>query len=147
MGLRHGGFIAAMVVLMGLGAWAIAQEKQAKEKQAQDKQAKDKEAKEERDPSIWMKQKLTYSERILEGLAKGDMDLINKNASAMRALNRIEYFVRRDPPAYRTQLNVFQFSVDELIRCSQEDNLDGAALAFTQMTMSCVNCHKHIRKT
>lgn len=101
----------------------------------------------EKDPSIWMKQKLTYSSRILEGLAKGDMDLVNQNATAMRGLNKVEYFVRREPANYRTQLNVFQFSVDELIRTSRENNLDGATLAFTQMTISCVNCHKQIRKT
>lgn len=103
-------------------------------------------AKGDPDPSVWMKQKLTYSSRILEGLAKGDLDLVNQSATAMRGLNKVEYFVRREPASYRTQLNVFQFSVDELIRTSRENNLDGATMAFTQMTISCVNCHKQLRK-
>jgi cytochrome c556 len=101
----------------------------------------------ERTSSAWMKQKLANSERILEGLTRGDLDLVNKHASAMRLLNKIEYFVRREPPAYRTQLHQFQFSVEELVRTSQDGNLDGATLAFTQMTISCVNCHKQLRKT
>lgn len=109
--------------------------------------ADDEAAKKKSDPSFWMKEKLVFSERILEGLSTGDLDLINKNATAMKGLNRIEAFVRREPIAYRTQLQVFQFSVEELIRTSQENNLDGAALAFTQMTISCVNCHKHLRKS
>jgi hypothetical protein len=124
--------LVSLIVVMSASSWGMAQE--------------DKSKKEEKDPSFWMKQKLTNSERILEGLAKGDLDMVNKNATAMQALNRIEHFVRRDPVAYRTQLHIFQFSVDELVRTSKEDNLDGAALAFTQMTISCVNCHKQIRK-
>lgn len=102
--------------------------------------------KEKQEPSFWMKQKLTYSQEILAGLAKEDFDLIKKNAMAMKGLNKIEFFVRQRPEGYRTQLKTFQFSVDQLINSAEDDNLDGATLAFTQMTISCVNCHKELRK-
>ncbi len=100
---------------------------------------------EPKEPSIWMKQKLKYSQEILNGLAREDFAQISDNALAMKGLNRIESFVRQKPANYRTQLKTFQFSVDELIRTSESDNLDGATLAFTQMTISCVNCHKTLR--
>ena len=64
----------------------------------------------------------------------------------MKSLNLIESFVRRKTPGYEVQLKVFAFSTDELIRNAKEQNTDGATLAFTQMTVSCVNCHKEIRK-
>ncbi|MGE0756443.1 MAG: hypothetical protein AB7O38_05465 [Pirellulaceae bacterium] len=95
--------------------------------------------------SVWMKQKLSHSEGILEGLTRGNLDLVSKHATAMKALNKIEYFVRREPAGYRTQLHQFQFAIDELVRTAQAGNLDGATLAFTQMTVSCVNCHKQLR--
>ena len=98
------------------------------------------------EPSFWMKQKLTYSQEILNGLAKEDYEVITKNAMAMQGLNKIEMFVRQKPEGYRTQLKTFQFSVNELVRNAEDKNLDGATLAFTQMTISCVNCHKEIRK-
>lgn len=98
------------------------------------------------EPSFWMKQKLTYSQEILAGLAKEDFDLIKTNAMAMKGLNKIEFFVRQRPEGYRTHLKSFQFSVDQLVRAADEANLDGATLAFTQMTVSCVNCHKELRK-
>ena len=98
------------------------------------------------EPSIWMKQKLVYSQRILNGLATEDFDLIAENATAMKGLSRIEGFVRGKTEGYRTHLKNFDFATNELIRNSEQQNLDGATLAFTQLTLSCVNCHKEIRK-
>ncbi len=96
-------------------------------------------------PSFWMKQKLTYTQQILSGLALEDYDTIAENANAMKGLNKLEYFVRRKPDGYRTQLKVFQSAVDHLAEAAEAENLDGATLAFTQMTISCVNCHKQLR--
>ena len=44
------------------------------------------------------------------------------------------------------KLKSFQFPVNELVRNAEDENIDGAPLAFTQMTISCVNCHKAVRK-
>ena len=93
-----------------------------------------------------MKQKLTYAQGILNGLATEDYKLIQDNAMAMKGLNKLEFFVRQKPEGYRAQLKTFQFSVSELVRNAEDKNLDGATLAFTQMTISCVNCHKELRK-
>ena len=102
--------------------------------------------KDEREPSFWMKQKLKYSQAMLNGLALEDYGLIEKNALAMKGLGKVESFVRQKPEGYRTQLQTFQFSVSELIRNAEDKNIDGATLAFTQLTISCVNCHKELRK-
>jgi hypothetical protein len=42
-------------------------------------------------------------------------------------------------------LRLFEFADRELIRAAREENLYGATLAFTQLTISCVNCHKIVR--
>ena len=95
--------------------------------------------------SVWMRKKLDYSQAILEGLATADFDKIAQNARAMRDLTKIEAFVRGRSPAYRTQLQTFLSANDELLDRAQDDNVEGAALAFTQITISCVNCHKQLR--
>lgn len=101
----------------------------------------------EKPTSFWMAKKLEYSERVLSGLATEDFEMIRKNASAMQKLNRIEGFVRRrDTKDYRTQLQIFEYANSELIRSAEHKNVEGAALAFTQLTLSCVNCHKVIRQ-
>jgi hypothetical protein len=95
--------------------------------------------------SFWMKKKLEYSQNILAGIANADFDKIAQNAESMRSLSKVEGFVRRQTPGYRTQLHIFEESADEIIRQGKKDNVEGAALAFTQLTISCVNCHKHLR--
>ena len=97
------------------------------------------------DTSFWMRKKLEYSERILEGLAKEDYEEIGKAARSMRALSHMERWVRAGLPEYRTQLRIFENSNDQLIRAADHDELDGAALAYVQLTLSCVNCHKVVR--
>lgn len=104
------------------------------------------EAKVEQTTSFWMQKKLEYSQHILSGLALEDFEQIGRSAQAMQRLGKIEAFVRRhDTGAYRTQFRVFQFANEELIRFAADKNIDGAALAFTQLTLSCVNCHKQLR--
>lgn len=106
----------------------------------------DAETKGDKPVSFWMDKKLEYSQHILSGLALEDFEKIGRTAQAMQRLGKIETFVRRhDTEAYRTQFRVFQFANEELIRLAAEKNIDGAALAFTQLTLSCVNCHKQLR--
>ena len=97
--------------------------------------------------SFWMTKKLEYSQNILAGLAEADFDKIVANAQSMRNLSKVEGFVRGQTPGYRTQLSIFEESADEIIRQSKRDNLEGATLAFAQLTISCVHCHKHLRET
>jgi hypothetical protein len=100
---------------------------------------------EERKPSFWMQKKLAYSERILAGLASEDFKEIGKNARSMNAVGQLEKWVRANTPEYRTQLKLFQYANGQLIRMADDENLDGAALAFVQLTLSCVNRHKLVR--
>ncbi len=97
------------------------------------------------DASFWMKKKLEYSEKILAGLANEDFEAIGKTARSMSALNQIEKWVRSSLPEYRAQLHIFQNANQQLIRMADDKNLDGAALAYVQLTLSCVNCHKVVR--
>ena len=101
---------------------------------------------ESKDPSVWMRMKLEYSKNILEGVTKADFALIEQNAAKMRGLNRFERFVRGRWDGYAEQLQTFQEANDEIIKQARKDNVEGATLAFTQMTISCVTCHKKLRE-
>jgi hypothetical protein len=96
--------------------------------------------------TLGMKFKLELSQRILTALALEDFKSIAENATAMKGLNQIEDFVRTRNKEYTTQLHVFEFATNELVRLAEAKNIDGCSLAFTQMTISCVNCHKQLRK-
>jgi hypothetical protein len=92
-----------------------------------------------------MRKKLEYSQRILEGIVIEDFKLIRKNAEAMQELGRSNAFDAAKTTEYRAQFLMFDFANSELARLADEEKLDGAALAYTQLTLSCVKCHERIR--
>ena len=96
--------------------------------------------------SVWMRKKLDYSQNILAGITSGDWELVAQNANAMKGLAKIESFVRARTPGYKTQMQVFQEANEEVLRQAARENPDGAALAFTSLTISCINCHKQLRE-
>jgi hypothetical protein len=114
---------------------------------AQEPEKSDAAGKPETHASIWMKLKLDYSQKILQGLAEGDFDRIAQNAEAMQAFNKFESLLRRRPPGYVAQLEMFKDANAELIKQAQRENLDGATLAYTQLTLSCINCHRRLRES
>lgn len=96
--------------------------------------------------SFWMAQKLHFSKEILESLTMGEFDKLAETAEQMRVLGRLEGFVRRKNPDYRTQLRTFEMANQELIRQAKRGNAEGAALAFNQLSNSCVACHVLLRE-
>ncbi|HEY4308463.1 MAG TPA: hypothetical protein VGN12_03335 [Pirellulales bacterium] len=96
--------------------------------------------------NYWMKKKLDFSTHILAGLATADFEKISTAAQSMKNLNQIEEWARRkNADEYRTQLHIFRFANSELVRQAEKKNMDGVALAYSQLTLSCVNCHKLMR--
>jgi hypothetical protein len=121
---------------------AAAEDKKPEAKKAQTPDEKS----DEKNPSIWMKKKLDYAQNILAGITAEDFDKIADNARAMKGLGKFEAFVRSRNAAYTRQLQAFEDTNDEIIRQANNDNVEGAALAFTQLTLNCINCHKVLRQ-
>jgi len=99
---------------------------------------------EERQAAL-MQEKLKQSQNLLEGLATENYTQIAESAKIMNALNVLEEWFGAEEAAYQAQLKTFRFANEELIRLADDENIDGAALAYMQLTLSCVNCHKHLR--
>lgn len=94
---------------------------------------------------FWMEKKLEYSQLMLKGLAIGDLELVNTKARQMRVLSRAEGWIRRGKPGYTAQLQAFNFANAEIERHAKAGNLEGAAMGFQQLTISCVSCHSILR--
>ncbi len=95
--------------------------------------------------SAWMKTKLDLSQKILEGLTEGDFEKVSKNAKALHFLDYLEAWFRSARPDYKRQITQFDTAVQELIRQAKAKNTEGATLAYTQLTISCVQCHQIVR--
>ena len=99
----------------------------------------------EKAASLWMKQKLVASQNILGGLTKPDFDAIEKNAQSMLVVGYLEQWIRADIPGYKEMMNDFKYANKSLALAAREKNLDGATVAYLQLTISCVHCHRFVR--
>ncbi len=99
----------------------------------------------DREASLWMTRKLDHSQKILAGLTKGDFQLVKKSAEALRVVGYLAKADAADVPEYRRQVRYFDDANRELIRQADNKNVNGATLAYTQLTLSCVHCHIVVR--
>jgi len=96
--------------------------------------------------SAFMNAKLMHSEKVLEGLARGDYDLIAKHSTTISNLCLDELWMVLHTPEYAERSKEFRRSVYEITEAAQKKNLEAAAFAYVDMTMKCVSCHKYVRK-
>ena len=95
--------------------------------------------------SVWMERKLEYSQTIFKALAMGDLDTVKFNASQMNLIGKVEGFARMKNKPYQAQLHTFDRISYELTQQADKDNIEGATLAFNQLTVNCVQCHQLLR--
>jgi hypothetical protein len=94
-----------------------------------------------------MRKKVAYSQQVLVGITLEDYGLIANNAEKLVELSNKTNWYSRQVPEYELFLNEFRRNAEELMKVSQQKNLDAASLAYVQMTLSCVSCHKFIRQS
>lgn len=94
-----------------------------------------------------MRQKVAYSQQVLVGITLEDYGLIANNAQKLLELSNKTNWYSRQVPEYELFLNEFRRNAQELMEAGQQKNLNAASLAYVQMTLSCVSCHKFIRKS
>jgi hypothetical protein len=97
--------------------------------------------------SAFMQAKLEHSQKTLEGLAKGDYDLVATHSQAISLLCEDELWAVLKTPEYSERSKEFQRSVNAITDAARKKNLEAATLAYVDATMKCVSCHKYIRQT
>lgn len=93
-----------------------------------------------------MHKKLTNSQKILEGIALQDFDLIKTGADELTLISKAAEWRVIKSPQYELHSNDFRRSSETLSKMAEGRNIDGAALAYVDMTLSCVKCHKYVRE-
>ena len=94
-----------------------------------------------------MRAKLVHSQKVLEGLTLEDFNLIAKHAQELSLLSQAAQWQVLQTPDYLHQSREFRRVADRLTESARQKNLDGATLAFTELTTECVHCHKYVRRT
>jgi cytochrome c556 len=122
--------IVLLVVLLSLGAGISVGLAQAKRMRA---------------VKEFMHEKLELSQRVLEGLATENYDLLITKGTKLSAMSKEADWRVFENPDYDQQSVIFRRQVASLVKAAKDKNLDAATLAYVRMTMSCVDCHKLVR--
>ncbi|HZY84486.1 MAG TPA: hypothetical protein VFE78_06630 [Gemmataceae bacterium] len=93
-----------------------------------------------------MRRKLVQSQKVLEGVAVQDFDLIVKHAEGLLIISKQAEWKVLKTPLYEVYSNEFRRNAEELIENAKKKNVDAAALSYVDLTLTCVKCHKHVRE-
>ena len=85
---------------------------------------------------------LSYS-----GTDPEDYGAIAKHSQEMSLLSHAAQWQVLQTVEYVRHSAEFRRTTDALTQAGKAKNLDGATLAYFQVTLSCVNCHKYVRST
>ena len=95
---------------------------------------------------VFMRAKLFSSQSVLEGLTTENFDLIQQGAEKMIVMSKAAEWRAQEGERYAQDTAQFVAAAKDLVRQARKRNIDGATLSYLQLTMNCVECHKHIRE-
>ena len=95
--------------------------------------------------AIFMRAKLAHADHVLEGLAIEDYEMIERAAQELSLASLDSNWQVLQTEDYVRQSAEFRRSCDLLKKAAQDKNLDGATLAWMDVTLKCVQCHKYVR--
>ena len=95
----------------------------------------------------FMRQKMQASNLILEGLCMDDLKAVAAGTQTLLKMpSEAKWRVSNDM-MYRRYSNEFVQAVEELQKEAEENDIDGASMAWVNVTMKCMKCHKWVRNT
>lgn len=94
----------------------------------------------------FMRAKLDAAGDALEGLTSEDFDQIRSGARQLQLMSQRAAWKVLKTPDYLQYSGEFRKAAEQMEEAAAEKNLDKAALAYVQLTLTCVNCHKHVRR-
>ncbi|HEY6166486.1 MAG TPA: hypothetical protein VI454_00510, partial [Verrucomicrobiae bacterium] len=74
-----------------------------------------------------------------------DYSVILTNAQKLNHLSQGTGWYARQTPEYELFTAELRRHTDALVKAAKNQNLDAASLAYFQLTVSCVSCHKYLR--
>jgi hypothetical protein len=93
-----------------------------------------------------MTEKLSNSKNLLEGIAVSDFNKISRSAENLIQLSKTADWFVFQTPRYELHSNEFRRAAENIVQKAKDKNLDGVTLAYFELTMGCVRCHKYVRE-
>jgi len=96
--------------------------------------------------STIMKKKLAEAQKLLEGLALQDFNKISAAADELAILRNEAAWMIIKSKEYEIFSWDFSRQIEAAKRAAKAKNVGAAALAYVDMTLTCVKCHKYVRE-
>jgi len=148
-----GGLVVAGMFVGWQGARGVADDKPAQAPPPKGSDAGQGEAKPPVAPRLsrdtelrtFMRKKLAASNKILEGLATDDFELVKAGARQLNEMSSAErWFVSADP-VYRQFSGEFREITAQVLKAAEDGNADRVAMKWMDATISCLDCHRFVR--
>jgi nitrate/TMAO reductase-like tetraheme cytochrome c subunit len=92
-----------------------------------------------------MERKLESAKSVLEGVVTANYDLLSREAQRLRLLSQETDWNVLQTDDYIRFSHDFRNATDQLRRAAEAKNLDAATVGYIKLTMTCVDCHQHVR--
>jgi len=93
----------------------------------------------------FMARKLAAAQHALEGVAREDYEQIQQMTAQMIELSRQEAWERMASARFVQDTADFVTAAEFLSRMAETKDAEGVALGFMRLTLTCTNCHAHVR--
>lgn len=93
----------------------------------------------------FMRQKLSMVNKIVEGLATEDFDMVARGGKELAELAESAMWVSDRDPYYGHYSSNFQQAVRGLIDAANSESASKVTFAYVHVTFSCTACHQHVR--
>ena len=92
-----------------------------------------------------MRQKLDHAQALLGAVVLGDHAQVERIAGELVLLSEASTWSPLQTPQYLHHAANFREAARSLAEEARARDIDGVSLAYMEMTLSCVQCHKHVR--
>lgn len=93
-----------------------------------------------------MRQKLQRAQELLSALSLGDFDGMIQPAHELQRISLEARWSQPHSPSYAEYGDDFRSALDRVVASAEKQNIDGAALNYVQVVLTCVQCHKVVRE-
>lgn len=91
-----------------------------------------------------MWRKLDLAHDVLDALALEDFEALEAYAEDLESLGTAGFLFILDTDEYRTRAENFRAAARALGRAAREENAEAGALAYMDLTLRCVRCHRSL---
>ncbi len=95
---------------------------------------------------VFMRQKVAYSQKIVEGVALEHYDVVLTNTLYLWRMSQTNSWTILHNPVYREKTAQFQVDAVALIDAARAKNTAQVLDAYARVTADCVSCHQSCRR-